>query len=533
MLGWNSTQLWGYENTGSATSPIWTRKPAWDATLTKCTTLSGDRPHAQPSLGDLDGDGDLDLMTGSFDGCIEVLANVGTRTAPSWARAASWEPTPAGRADSNVALGDLDGDGDLDLIIGYDVEATPYRAEGYRNDGSASGPIWVANPAWDVPVGTLHCCGGNAPELGDLDNDGDLDLVMFEDTTTTGLAFYENTGTRLSPTFTRNTTWTNLVTGENDWFLQPALGDLDGDGKLDLLVGKRSYSVYCTGAGCNATGYRNETKTVAGGKFESATIDLASNSAGLAQVRWTSREPSQTGLWLQLAGAAASAGPFAYLNHDGSQTAIPGPAAQFSRLNSQCQTDGGLAGSVTCPVAGSAFDLAARGNRYLRYQAMLSSGPDGGAAPALDEVDVLYSQYPTASMVEQVRLASGHSSVRWVSLEWVRVDAASVTNFAELQVKVAPSQAALTSAPFLAEVLGATTLGCTEAPGRFGVADPLRRTVRCDLTLPARQALLEPGTGNGSMELRFMLASDGSGTPLVEAARASFVEAGGTPGGCQ
>jgi hypothetical protein len=60
MIGYNSGISLAYENTGSASSPTWTRQTAWAAPDV------GDR--AAPALADLDDDGDFDLMIGEYRG---------------------------------------------------------------------------------------------------------------------------------------------------------------------------------------------------------------------------------------------------------------------------------------------------------------------------------------------------------------------------------------------------------------------------------------------------------------------------------
>ncbi|WP_048065773.1 DUF3344 domain-containing protein [Methanosarcina acetivorans] len=180
MIGEIGGVTYGYENTGTSDSPVWTAKSEWNTPDVS--------QNAAPSLADLDGDGDYDLMIGEGYGVTYGYENIGSSGSPEWAANSSWNIPSIGYY-SSPALADLDGDYDYDLMMGgYD--GVIY---GYENTGSSDSPEWAANSSWNIPsVGSR-----SLPALADLDCDGDYDLMIGE---STGITYgYENTAPIIVP----------------------------------------------------------------------------------------------------------------------------------------------------------------------------------------------------------------------------------------------------------------------------------------------------------------------------------------------
>ena len=227
-----------FENIGSATAPNFTTPVANPFGL----SLPANTYMQMYSFGDLDNDGDYDIMTSgdylSYGGII-FWENVGTASAPSFTSPVS-DPFGAVSVDSayiNVpALADLDNDGDLDILSSiYDNN---YNTEFvyYENIGTASAPNFAA-PVDDPFNLDNQIAEWAAPILVDLDLDGDYDIVAGVLETYGVIAYFENVGTAASPSFGNiQSNPFNLTSVE--YFAFPASGDLDNDGDIDLMVGE-------------------------------------------------------------------------------------------------------------------------------------------------------------------------------------------------------------------------------------------------------------------------------------------------------
>ncbi len=215
-----------------------TQAPTWTSA---CMTWQGIDvgEDAAPVYGDLDGDGDLDAMVGGSPGGLVVLENVGTAQAPALARNATWEQGLPDYDRARPTLGDVDADGDLDLIVGW--AAGQLRV--FRNDGGPSVPSWTS---WMGFFDRLDLGDGTTPWLADMDSDGDLDLMSGLGDGT--LHVWINTGTPASPRWGGDDVWVaHLNSGPTrspaERWSSPSLADVDADGDLDLLIGSNDGKV--------------------------------------------------------------------------------------------------------------------------------------------------------------------------------------------------------------------------------------------------------------------------------------------------
>jgi alpha-beta hydrolase superfamily lysophospholipase len=224
---------------------------AEDRTLEALPRGTGPGRTMDASLGDLDGDGDLDLVLAK-----EFAGN-------TWLRQHDgrfeWvvDGFPASAEDSEDAvLADFDGDGDLDAV--FPSEDTAIN-EYFLNDGHGR---FSAAPHV-LPGSTIS----NAGVAGDLDRDGDIDLVLSRNRAPELVLLNDGRGRFIEAT----EQWMPPVI---DVTQDLVLADLDADGDLDLVAGNEP-----TDGGRNRL-YRNT-----GERFEDVTDAMLPAAAGREETR--------------------------------------------------------------------------------------------------------------------------------------------------------------------------------------------------------------------------------------------------------
>ena len=197
-----------------------------------------------PVVCDLNADRKIDLVIGGFNGLL-LYMNIGDSVVPEWQFVDSVfaQVNTLIGTDAKPAFADLDGDGDLDLLVGIGESLfggpTPGITMGFRNIGSPSSPQFVQDSTLVIGIPDIGL--NSYPALKDVDGDGDFDLLLGRDLAT--LVYFRNTGTPTGPTWTQNSTTFSGVEGTTYW-KDPTFTDIDRDGDYDLIYGTSDGTLY-------------------------------------------------------------------------------------------------------------------------------------------------------------------------------------------------------------------------------------------------------------------------------------------------
>ena len=206
-------------------------------------TLAENSLHGASSLDfiDINDDDDLDLFWGDFfSNSLYFIENQGNSISPDMQKISDVYPINSDSVNTSgfnmPRFTDIDSDGDYDLFVSVLYDPTvPQSLMFYENTGNAQSANHILRT--NDFLKTLDVGNNSSPVFVDIDNDGDLDLFIGSFNNPNGsIHFLENTGTVSNPSFYySDSQYFNIM---SDLVVTPAFGDLDNDGDYDLLAGK-------------------------------------------------------------------------------------------------------------------------------------------------------------------------------------------------------------------------------------------------------------------------------------------------------
>ncbi len=343
-----------FENPGTGNKDL----ASWPLHTAVIDLNSGSRSLKSIALGDIDKDGDLDIVN-SDDGGVILWVNPGSSlNLSNWGKYDDLVPSSP-RVVHSVTLGDVDADGDLDMVGAQDSgEVVLWVNPG---TGNKDFTMWVKTSS------RLNTTNAYRLVLADINNDARLDVIRAD--YGMNLVVWTNDGTL------NINNWSKNIASAGTKIIALDTADINADGYLDILSGSGSNLLTLwknPGTGTSIDNWEKSNATISG-NYDSSDVwnvissmsigdvdydgDLdvitSSTTADVAVTLWENPESTDLAVWSKtsaaISGGSSDSVLFGDLDKDGDLEIIEGDVASFKVISSSAQPTMVYVNSVTKP----------------------------------------------------------------------------------------------------------------------------------------------------------------------------------------
>ncbi len=223
---------------------------------------------------------------------------------------------------------DIDGDGDTDIFFGSSLG----NSVGWLENTGDFSEVWPLHTVTDLFLDVYDVAAG------DYDSDGDIDIA--------GSAVFSDNFMWCENTDGYGQSWTNHLLEENYAGYRIYAGDLNSDGRTDIITGGYHTTQICWWDVGSLNGY-----------LESSILDIK-GEAEWDSLLWSATEPGGTDVSFQI------------------------------RASNNLSEMGAWSDTLSAPC--SLTGILEQGHQYVQYRALLSASPDG-SDPTLEEVSISWN----------------------------------------------------------------------------------------------------------------------------------------------